>query len=161
MLFRLTRLLSSDFQITSHDGQVLMYPRVIYQDRIILQRKTWYIKKEFTPTKQADESDWAYYLRLNYWRYDLGIPDHVFLIVHDLTRTAEVRPTSNSKTDDRKPQYISFKNPLLTSLFEKSIQRVSSEFTIVEMLPSPEQLLDVDGERRVTEFVIEWYSTGK
>ncbi len=80
-------------------------------------------------------------------------PDYVKLLIEHSTSSAK-----SGNADDRKPQYISFKNPLLVDLFEKSVRRVDKELTIVEMLPTSEQLFKIGNNHYVTEFVVEWYT---
>ncbi len=59
--------------------------------------------------------------------------------------------------DDYKPQYISFKNPFLVSLFEKLVSKTPKEMRIEEMLPDPSHLNTIHNQRHITEFVIQWY----
>ena len=60
--------------------------------------------------------------------------------------------------DDCKPQYLSFRNPLLVTLFEKLLVRVPRVLRIEEMLPGSDQLLMCAGKKRVAELVLQWYT---
>ena len=59
--------------------------------------------------------------------------------------------------DDYKPQYISFRNPFLVKLFEKSLIKVPETLKLEEMLPASNQLVQIVNSRYVTEFVVQWY----
>jgi hypothetical protein len=48
-------------------------PRVVYEDRIVLQRKTWFIPEEQLPYRKPDESEWAWFYRVNEWRRQQGM----------------------------------------------------------------------------------------
>lgn len=139
--------------------KIVVIPRITYEGQIILSRKMWIVPKELIPSKKTDDSDWSYFIRLNEWRIDLGIPEEVFIYITDMRKVTT--PLKNGKfisPDDHKPQYISFDSPLLVILFEKSVPRVLTVLTIVEMLPTSRNLLKINNKRYVTEFVIEWFT---
>jgi len=135
-------------------------PRIIYEDRLILQRKAWLIPKALHPTRQPAESDWAYFARLNAWRLEHGMPTEVFLRLFEPGTLPNLQPAARRKLsrDDHKPQYICFHDPFLVMLFEKLLEKAPDTLIIEEMLPNSEQLLMVNQQRRVTEFVIQWYT---
>jgi len=142
--------------------KVKVFPRIIYDDRIILERKSWHVPKELIPARKPQESEWSYFIRLNEWRLQWGMPEDVFIIVSGIRINAELSKSDKFiSPDDRKPQYISFNNPLLVNLFEKSIDRVTNELIIIEMLPTFNQLLLINNKHYVTEFVIEWYTSNE
>ncbi len=143
------------------EPEVQRLPRVVFQDRIILQRKSWYIPKELLPFRRPEESDWAWFCRVNEWRHHQGIPEEIFIFVIERSEMQNLKPEIQKKIsrDDYKPQYISFKNPFLTNLLEKSFKRVPYRLKIVEMLPNSQQLLRVASNRYITEFVLQWYQS--
>src|SRR5262249_54275103 len=132
-----------------------------YEGRLILQRKGWSIAKEHLPLKGSTESDWSYFLRVNQWRLAHAIPDEVFISVAPRNYSVKPEAPKNLGRDDYKPQYICFKNPFLTSLFEKLISKVPNVLKMEEMLPRPEQIPRVGKDRHVTEFVIQWYDRSR
>jgi hypothetical protein len=143
--------------------EVRILPRIIYEDRIILQRKTWYVPAESLPLRKAAETDWAWFMRVNEWRRALGIPGEVFIFVVDRIHTQASRPQAPGKKpapsrDDYKPQYICFHNPFLMDLLGKAMTRVPDTLKIVEMLPNSQQLLTLGNHRHIMEFVIQWYT---
>jgi hypothetical protein len=62
--------------------------------------------------------------------------------------------------DDYKPQYIHFNNPLLVHLFERLTGKVPQVLKIEEMLPHAGHLATINGEKFVTEYVVQWYTSG-
>ncbi|MCL5952740.1 MAG: lantibiotic dehydratase family protein [Chloroflexi bacterium] len=135
-------------------------PRIVYENIIVLQRKAWHFPKTFIPIKGGAESDWSYFVRINQWRIEQSIPEEVFAYVATIAEMEDtgLDPTKSINPDDRKPQYISFRNPLLVNLFDTLAKKAATKLIIVEMLPSSNQLLQIDNRRCATEFLIEWYS---
>lgn len=137
-------------------------PRVVYENQLILQRQAWFIPKELLPHQQALETDWAYFLRLNTWRKELGMPDEIFLFVNPREQQQQQENIDTDAArritrDDYKPQYISFCNPFMVKLFETSLSKVANVLKIEEMLPNSKQLATVGGQPFVTECVVQWY----
>lgn len=157
----LIKYLSSDHDDSEHhEKSIRLIPRIVYEDRLILQRQTWRIPKELIPIRQHCEADWDYFERLNEWRCKQGIPSEVFVYVASPLDLDEAKrdPSRRLNSDERKPQYISFNSPLLVNLFAILLQRVASCLDVVEMLPSSADLLKINNRPFVTEFVIEWYT---
>ncbi len=147
------------------DNQIQVKPRIVYEQRLILQRKAWLIPKAQLPIRKVEESDWAYFARLQTWRLALDIPDEIFVVLFERSQIEELAPDARARLgrDDYKPQYISFRNPFLVSLFEKLLTKVPERLKIEEMLPCSEQLLPIapqGQDRFVTEFVVQWYEGG-
>lgn len=133
--------------------------RIVYDGWLVIQRRTWFIKKNVLPVKQPKESDWAYFSRIQQWRRGLQIPDEVFVYVHDRMNQEALIPDESKKLrrDDYKPQYVSFKNPFLVRLFSKCLDKTPKTIRITEMLPSSDELLSSSGKSYVTEAVCQWY----
>ncbi len=146
-------------------GDVVVRPRITYGDGLVLQRRTWVVRKEAVPLRERAESDCAYFCRVDAWRRAHGIPDDVFLYLYPsrdyLLRAVTSGHRDQLRRDDRKPQFISFRNPFLVTLFGRLVPRGLAAIQLVEMLPAPEQLLTVGGEQRVTECVVQWYRHGQ
>ena len=90
----------------------------------------------------------------------MEIPDQVFV---NINHTRQVKGLNDAqkkklKQDDYKPQYMDFRNPFLLHLFSKLIDKAPQQVKIEEMLPAPDQLLEVEGKRYVTEYVVQWIS---
>jgi hypothetical protein len=159
--YPLLNVINKDLQSEENKKTILVRPRVVYENQLILQRKAWFVPKEILPLKKSQESDWAYFERINEWRLENGMPDEVFIFVTQHGETENIKPEVIKKLglgrDDYKPQYVSFKNPFLVSLFGRLITKVPNRLRIEEMLPNSEQLLKIENNRHVTEFVVQWY----
>lgn len=138
---------------------ITIQPRIVHENQIVLQRKSWFVPKALAPVRSPMDSDWDYYSKINEWRLEQLMPDEVFVFINPNRLGSDINPELVKKLtrDDYKPQYIDFKNPLLITLFEKLLSKVSGVFKIQEMLPNSEQMTRIDGERYVSEFVIQWY----
>jgi lantibiotic biosynthesis protein len=141
------------------EPQIHVLPRIVYEDQIIVQRKTWNVPKVLIPEKLPINSDWEYYLKVNEWRIKNAIPEEVFVFINPDRWVNNIDPKLSKKLtrDDYKPQYIDFRNPLLINLLEKLIAKAPVSIKIQEMLPDSGQMLKIDGERFVSEFVVQWY----
>jgi len=135
------------------DETIRIYPRVVYNDQIILNRKTWIIPSGKLPVRRQGETDWEYFVKVDGWRRGLRIPDEVFVHVKDGVPSI-LKPVH----EDENSQYISFRNPFLVDLFEKLILQVPFALKIVEMLPNSNELLKVGDTRQVSEFTLQWYT---
>lgn len=139
---------------------VVVYPRIEYDNKLVLQRKHWTVPVSKLPVQKQQESNGSYFLRVNWWRKNYGIPSEVFVTVYE--RTLVNKPTGSKKQkrvgrDDYKPQYIDFNNPLLVNLFSKLVNKVPESMKIEEMLPRSDQLFKIGNKKFVTEHMIQWY----
>ncbi len=145
-------------------AEIIFSPRIIYDGRIIISRKTWQIPLEKLPFRSVDETQWSYFVRVDGWRRKLQIPDEVFIhVVEQKHSSGEKMPPSHQapSQDDYKPQYICFKNPFLVDLFERILKRVPKTLKIVEMLPDSAHLLSLENRRYISEFTLQWYTGQK
>lgn len=121
----------------SAQDSIEILPRIIYENCIVLQRKSWHVPKTQLPIRNTAESDYTYFMRVQRWRHDYGIPKEVFV------RGAR-----------RKPQYISFNDPFLVAIFESCVRNCNDMLRIEEMLPNSKQVTETQG--RVVEFLAQW-----
>ncbi|RNL81731.1 hypothetical protein ED312_18545 [Sinomicrobium pectinilyticum] len=136
-------------------------PRITYEKNIIIRRKTWCVSVSSIPKQEQGETDFTYYLKFNAWRQANGIPGQVFLFIRKRTIGTGQPPQKktageNRATDDYKPQYIAFGQPVLMEMFKRLIGRAGSHISLEEVLPTlPENHSDPD--MRVKEYLIQWY----
>lgn len=155
----LSTINTSDTFSTKTGSQIKVLPRVIFEKDIVLQRKMWVVPKETIPTKLATDSDWEYFKKINLWAINNKIPGEVFVTLTQRTSIPNAVSSKEKLTrDDYKPQYINFNNPLLVRLFHKMVVKAADRLHFSEMLPTSEEMLRIDGNRHVTEFVVEWQS---
>jgi len=135
-----------------HKGSGATRPRIVYDGRIVLQRRGWTIAKEALPRRDRAESDHAYFVRVNEWRAVHEIPPHVFVFI------APNRFTSGKRirADDYKPQFISFHNWFSIALFERLADRVPESVLIEEMLPGISGMLETADGHHPMELILQW-----
>jgi len=126
-------------------GRTIARPRVVYDRRLVIRRKTWEVPKAMLPLRARGESDAAFFRRVDAWRESLGMPAYVF-----------VKIRRAAKRDDRKPQFISFLSWHSVALLEKLFDRVVDILRVQEMLPGPDDMLEWNGRRHAVEFIVHW-----
>ncbi|HEX4888000.1 MAG TPA: lantibiotic dehydratase [Luteibaculaceae bacterium] len=144
----------------TQENEVVRYPRVVYNQKLILQRSRWMVPVSKLPSCDAQMTDAQRFELISGWRNDLGIPDRVFIY---LTNSGEQQGLNNEQLrrlgrDGYKPQFISFTSPLLVNLFADMIARVPVQLRVDEAFPGEDQMLQCNGERWVNECVVQWKS---
>lgn len=132
-------------------GDVRIKPRITFSSQVVLRRKGWLLRTAAIPVPQKDEHDGAYFVRLNQWRLQQQVPEHVFLFLRSPYMTAAPRDKSRLQRDDYKPQYICFTQPLLVNLLRKLLSRADEHCYMEEMLPY------AGTAETVTEYMMHWY----
>lgn len=75
-------------------------PRISYEGTIVIARRQWSVPSDLFPRKQADEDDVAYFLRVQLWRCQHGIPEQVYVRIHPGSRGLRAtKPPAVSPTD--------------------------------------------------------------
>lgn len=136
------------------EAAIIHKPRITFEKHIILRRMAWIIKTASIPQQENNETDAAYYLRLNRWHLESGLPAHVFLFLKSYAIPAPKDEKLKMMKDDYKPQYICFTQPLIVNLFKKLLSRAGQYIYIEEMLPHLSHLQETTP---VTEHLIHWY----
>lgn len=164
-----------------HGHEFRRYPRVCVGNAV-LWRAEWQLPAATLPIKQNQESAFGYFLRVNRWKRQMGLPDEGFIransffeILERLSETgkqasvASPAPAQQAQTlhnqkqnpirmrdTSRKPQYINLGNYFLLSIFSKLASMVKRSLIFQEMLPSSTDLI-LQNERGhyVSEFLIE------
>jgi hypothetical protein len=163
--------------------KILYRPRVVFENNIIISRRTWKIPKPLLPQLSKDESSFDFYLRVNSWIEDNNIPDEVFVSIlpiwdDNLLNIKDYESKNNivkqnkkdednaningflirntNSRDYHKPQYIDFKNPILVDLFSKiSVGLNNCTMTIEERYPDKMQLLNYNGKYYASEQIFQ------
>lgn len=135
------------------EKNVMLFPRVVYENTIVLQRKFWIINNGI-PLKDHNENEVNYYLKVNIWRKKLKIPSQIYLTLNYLRKTEVEKYTR----DDYKPQFIDFENTIFIPLIIKLFNKAES-IKIVETLPGIENTINYYNNRKfATEFLVHWYN---
>jgi hypothetical protein len=154
--FPLIRVIDDHYpkQFPDDDEDIRLFPRIIFEGKLVLRRKGWLINLHNIPRQNKDESCGIYFLRFHQWLLKNAIPTSVFLYLQSGYIPED---PSNSRTagnrDDYKPQFIGFEQPLLFNLFTKLLNRAGSYIYLEEVLPSVD-----NSQERVTEHLIQWYN---
>jgi hypothetical protein len=154
-------------------GQVIHRPRVSYRGRLVLARRRWTLPQALFPGRDRRESEAGYFLRIQRWREELGLPEEVFVRIVDLQgehRTVPDKmwpgqvPPGRTPFGKRpgfrdhlsKPQYIDFRNPLLVDLFSRMTENLETfQVILEERLPGRDHLIPWGEERFVTEMILQ------
>lgn len=130
--------------------EIQVFPRVIFENQLILQRQTWLIYKAILPKFEGmDEA--IQFLAVQKWRLKLGLPQEIFVTIAPRELTEDYR-----KNDDYKPQYIDFRNPILVQIFIRSLKKVQIALKIEEMLPASTDLQLMNNKPYVTECLVQF-----
>lgn len=154
-------------------GHVVHRPRVSYRGRLVLARRRWTLPRALFPGRDRQESEAGYFLRIQRWREELGLPEEVFVRIVDPGGERRVllekmwpgqmlpgRTPPGKKPGFRdhlgKPQYIDFRNPLLVDLFSRMTENLEKfEVILEERLPGRDHLISAGEDRFVTEMILQ------
>ncbi|NML70072.1 hypothetical protein HHL23_09690 [Chryseobacterium sp. RP-3-3] len=136
------------------DESIRMFPRIIFENKLVLRRKGWLVNLNSIPGQDKDENSSSYFLRFHQWLLNNALPSSVFLYLQSPYIPEDQSTGQMAGTrDDYKPQFIGFEQPVLFNLFNKLLNRAGSYIYMEEVLPS------VDGsQERVAEHLIQWYN---
>ena len=137
-------------QISPLANGIIKYPRVVYDQQIILQRTTWFFPKETLPFKPKGSTAINYLDQLSNWLKINSLPKQFYY-----TLNFDHRSTGEHKgRNEHKPQFFDLRNPLSIDLFHRDLKKVDHYLKIEEMLPLPEDLIEVDGVKRMVEALV-------
>lgn len=139
-------------------GRIRSYPRVVWEDLVVARRR-WVVPSSQVPTPDPGESDADFYVRFNAWRLAAGLPDEVFL--HPPAPELEpglVNDYFSAYLSNRKPQYVATTGRLhCLHLKRLLVEQPGVDIVFEEALPAPGDALEVAGDRRTTELVVDFY----
>ncbi|WP_458232966.1 lantibiotic dehydratase [Roseateles sp. P5_E8] len=138
---------------------VTYLPRLSLGD-VVLARRTWVIPATLQP--DADLAPEAFFVAIQAWRREIGLPAQVFLRGMPATDPQVQTGTSlNFKWDavdfkDLKPFHVRFDSPRLVRLMQRTLKRNSFSIVATEVLPSlDDQHVSVEGQPHVAELQFE------
>ena len=129
-------------ELLEKDVAVKDIPRITIDKQLVIQRKGSIIPKESFYKKGKKEYREDFFQGINEWRKLFSIPEITYIKHIDST--------------NHKPQLIDFKSPLSVLVFEKILNSGSDAILFNEMLPTENQLEEIEGEKYCTEFVLQW-----
>ena len=119
------------------------------------------------------KSEAGYFLRIQRWREELGLPEEVFVRIVDPGGEPRVMPETmgpGQMLQGKKPpgklpglrdhlakaQYVDFRNPLLVDLFSRMTENLETfQVILEERLPGRDHLIPWGEERFVTEMILQ------
>ena len=133
------------------DGDVAVRRRVTL-DNVVLLRKRWRLELTDLLEELDEASDASYFLALNRWRLDRGIPDRVFVLE---------KRQSSLLSSLYKPQFLDFTSPSLVAVFRALSKVTPPPLVLEEMLPLPETFPKAaDGKRWAVELQCDTLALG-
>ncbi len=139
--------------------EIIFRPRIIFENRIVISRKTWIVKSEAVPSRNIGEEDSNFFLRLNLWREQENIPDELYfkLIPNYKGKVNTSKKAKKIPKDFYKPQYIDFNNPLMVELFEKQATNIKNcKVIFEERYPNKKQIINFKDNSFVTEQIFQF-----
>ncbi len=133
-------------------AEVIVQPRVVYDRRIVLRRRSWLIQADRLPVRQRSEGDAAFFARIDGWRERNGIPMYVYAFV---AQEPDLKSAKRAR-DDYKPQFLSFRSPFSVSLLEAQIRQMKHPLRLEEMLPLSDSMMLRHGRQHAAEYVLQW-----
>ncbi|MEM6794690.1 MAG: lantibiotic dehydratase, partial [Acidobacteriota bacterium] len=136
-------------------------PRLTYRGRIVLARRQWSLGREAFPRRLPQQDEAAYFLSVQSWRGEHGLPEEVFCRIHALPSQGDEpegakRPRAPMRQHLYKPQFIDFSSPLLVDLLTKTLETLDNfALTFEERLPAKEHLVGHGEELFATELILQ------
>lgn len=91
------------------NNNIVYRPRILLEDLIIVSRKSWIIPAALFPSRDNNETEFEYYLRLTEWRQENKIPDEVYGKINVLPPQPpkqEKTRTESKKDEEEKEQAV-------------------------------------------------------
>ncbi len=137
---------------------VVVRPRVVVEDRLILYRRAFLVPHQVYPQRDDRERDTEYLERVERWRRSHGIPKQVYVrFGHPigLPREAAQGPEDPLGPEWMKPQWIDFTSPLLVDLFGRMAPPRTFLATLEECLPEPAMRPEHEGQTLAAEWILQ------
>ncbi|MCY0971131.1 lantibiotic dehydratase [Chryseobacterium wangxinyae] len=130
-------------------GGYVIFPRIVFESNIILQRKYWQVSKIKLSSFLSKNKISNFFLEINIWRKENDIPPKLFVSISE---------GEDSRRDDYKPQFVDFENPIFANLLHKIFRR-ADQIVLTEFLP----FLDGDTSTKnveffASEYLVQWYN---
>ena len=141
------------------ESGLIEHPRIVLEERYVLQRQKWYFPLSLLPFQKSGESNANYFLKINQWRLDYDLPEYIFYAINPTdidTSAVEKDHLRKLKKDDYKPQFLNFSDPIGIQILSKNLTRVPLFLKIEEALPAPENFLKSQNHPYVSEFIMQW-----
>jgi len=87
-------------------SHIVYRPRILLENFIMLRRKSWMIPAALFPSRENNETEFEYFLRLTEWRQEHNIPDEVYVKISVLPsqQPKQEETESESKKDEEEKE---------------------------------------------------------
>lgn len=93
----------SENQTKQEAKEIVVYrPRILFGNKIVLSRRCWFVSKTLLPQITNEETDFEFFIRVNKWRNENGIPDEVYVRIRPLPLRAANVNQPEVKTEEVK-----------------------------------------------------------
>lgn len=136
---------------------VIHLPEVAF-GQVVLARPRHVVPRSLIPMQEAQETDEAYFVRLNLWRQEHGLPARFFARALEEAKPASADLKSWQDRVMRgsvKPQYLDLDSALGVRYFAKWLRDSTHGFTFEPCLPEPGNTLMHSGEPHTLEILME------
>jgi lantibiotic biosynthesis protein len=129
----------------SLNKNISVIPRLVFKDKIVIQRKKWFVKKEFLLGILNKKTLAENFLSINVWIKRNKIPSKIFIKIME-------QDFKNGQNDNYKPQFIDFESPIFMLLIINLIKKSEETIELTEMYPNSNNVEESGGY--VKEYVI-------
>lgn len=140
------------------ESVVRVYPRIVFDQVLTLQRKCWFFPVNYLPSRNSGDTDADYFKFVNKWAKNNNIPESIFVYVNpNRQRPEDASEKRRRSFDDYKPQYVNLGSPVMVLFFEKLLRKVSMGLKVEEMHPQASSIKTKTNGPWVSEALIQWY----
>jgi hypothetical protein len=144
-------------------------PRITLNGRLVLARASWHVPSQRLPARAPAEPARDYFLRVNAWRIEYGLPPQAYVRVHPQFSgptgdrgAGEPPPRPRAVQYDRafrnlyKPQFMDFVSPLLVELLGRLATEMDAfDAVFEERYPALRHLPRAEGQAHAAELVLQ------
>jgi hypothetical protein len=147
-------LLAEEADLADMPESIVRYHRVMV-GRVVVRRARWLVPAALMPVREPHDTDAGFLLRLVEWLSANGLPTRCFVRVwpDDLWGGGGARIDRWVLEKAHKPVFVDFANWYLVMAFERMLG--GSVVVFEEALPTADEGLQLEGDPRVSEFLIE------
>lgn len=146
--YRFFLQLVNEVFIDDEPNEIKGFRRVVIDEHLVLQRQSTEVPNSFFPKKEKSETNSSYFLNVQKCKKENNLSQFIF--IKPIQNSADL--SSDFSKDFFKPQLIDLNSPIAIVLLQKVLEKHSGRVSIIEMLPSGDQLI---GDS-VAEFAVQW-----
>ncbi|HVI45570.1 MAG TPA: lantibiotic dehydratase [Chitinophaga sp.] len=133
--------------------EIIRYPRITIEHKIVLSRKKWQIPVGRFPLINKQDSFAEKVKKIKAWQIQHGLPDESYICLRQVTPREQEMALAR---EDVKPQYMNLNNPMLLKILLKYLQK-GITIGMEEMFPCSQSLMTEGDKKYLTELLIQWH----